>query len=67
MYFCILDVPLKLGNYTHEFQSERHGVGVRVWGQHSTMVSILASEPSCPMFDSQRSQNFVAEVNQRHC
>ena len=41
-------------------------------GQHSTMVSKLASGPSCTRFDSQHSQkNFrgkiidVAEVNQR--
>ena len=42
--------------------------------QLSTMVSILASGPSCPGFDSQHSlKNFrgknvnVAEVNQHRC
>ena len=40
-------------------------------GQHSTMVSILASDPGCTRFDSQRSQKKFrgkivddAEVNQ---
>ena len=42
--------------------------------QHCTMVSILATGPSCPRFDSQHSQKFgeekivnVSEVNQRRC
>ena len=44
-------------------------------GQHGTMVSRLASGPSCPRFDSQHSQKEfqkkiivnVAEVNQWPC
>ena len=43
-------------------------------GEHSKMVSILASRPSCIGFDSQRSQKKfrgtivdVPEVNQWHC
>ena len=43
-------------------------------GQHTTMVRILASRPSCPCFESMCSQkNFrakivdVAEVNQWRC
>ena len=46
---------------------------VKFWGQHSTMVRILASEPSCPGFDSQHYAKIlsdeiiidIAEVNQR--
>ena len=41
------------------------GVGVG-WGAQSTMVSILASGPSCPGFGSQRSQIFSEKnVGQR--
>ena len=44
------------------------------WGQHSTMVGILASGLSCPRFDSQRSPKTfqrkqivdVVAVNQLH-
>ena len=50
------------------FHSTKHE---KVEGQHSTMVSKLASEPSCPGFDSQCSKKIqrkkivhVAKVNQ---
>ena len=42
-------------------------------GQYSTMVSMVASGPHCPGFNSQCSQKImrknvnVAEVNQRRC
>ena len=36
--------------------------GASVRGQYSTMVSILASGPSCPRFDSRHIQNFSGEI-----
>ena len=43
-------------------------------GHHSTLVSKLASRPSCPRFSLQHSQKLleeqignVADVNQRRC
>ena len=40
----------------------------RGWGrQHSTMVSILASVPSCRGFDSKGSQNCSEESSYEYC
>ena len=53
---------------------QQRALNVGGWGQHSTIVSVLASRPSCPWFDSQHSRIFsvektvdVSEVNQWRC
>ena len=40
---------------------------VKIGEQHSTMISILASGPSCPGFDSQHSPKILRRQNCRCC